>query len=447
MCILFTPCCSCVQLALTHPSYDLKYGTTSDHVRNSLTNCGIKRPQVMFERSQLQGKSSEQVNTESSTMQPLHNERLEFLGDAIIEYLTTTHLFHMFPKHTEGQLSSHRMALVQNSNLCCVAKRLRLQDYLLIQHESDLSNDILDHELANCFEALIGSIYQDGGLEACDCVLGGALFTEEPLRMVWNSFPPHPLQCEHLDGDRFMIEQSEHLQKLTLLEEAIGVQFRNVRILAKAFTHSSIENNDITRGHNQRLEFFGDAILQFVTSCHLYNAYPQHHEGRLTLMRSSIVSNDTLSKVASSLGLQEYVLVDDKQNVPINGKLLADLTEALSAAILLDKGLPYVWTFCQVCLLPNLKPPGQEDQVPQVTPTDPKSQLLRKLIQEQRRKGLSRELPFYRVIGRKGPSHNPVFTAGVYCGGRLLAKGDGRSINSAEQKAAQKATTHLEEKR
>lgn len=121
-----------LQLALTHPSYRENFGTVPDHARNSLSNCGIRQPEygdkkVHFQSSRKRGinmlinimsKFGRSIETESKVH---HNERLEFLGDAVVEFITSVHLFHMFPDLEEGGLATYRAALVQNHHLAILA--------------------------------------------------------------------------------------------------------------------------------------------------------------------------------------------------------------------------------------------------------------------------------------------------------------------------------------
>ena len=83
------------------------------------------------------------------------------------------------------------------------------------------------------------------------------------------------------------------LQKLVTFEEEVGVEFTHIRLLARAFSDRSLSNCNLTMGSNQRLEFLGDTVLQLVTSDYLYKYFPDHHEGHLSLLRSSLVNNRT----------------------------------------------------------------------------------------------------------------------------------------------------------
>lgn len=119
-----------------------------------------------------------------------HNERLEFLGDAVVEFLTSIHLFHMFPDLEEGGLATYRAAIVQNQHLAVLAKKLQLEEYMLYAHGSDLCHELeMRHAMANCFEALMGALLLDGGIEVADRVFGWALFKDdEELREVTRNF-------------------------------------------------------------------------------------------------------------------------------------------------------------------------------------------------------------------------------------------------------------------
>ncbi|RXM96122.1 Ribonuclease 3 [Acipenser ruthenus] len=129
--------------------------------------------------------------------------------------------------------------------------------------------------------------------------------------------------------DRQLVETSPVLQKLTEFEETIGVLFTHVRLLARAFTLRTVGFNHLTLGHNQRMEFLGDSIMQLVATEYLFIHFPDHHEGHLTLLRSSLVNNRTQAKVAEELGMQEFAITNDKTKRPValRTKTLADLLE------------------------------------------------------------------------------------------------------------------------
>nr|CAD7571155.1 unnamed protein product [Timema californicum] len=177
-----------------------------------------------------------------------HNERLEFLGDAVVEFLTSIHLFHMFPDLEEGGLATYRAALVQNQHLAVLAKVLNLDQFMLYAHGSDLCHDLeLRHAMANCFEAFMGALFLDGGIQVPDHVFSETMFKDQDVLLgVWKNYPPHPLQEQEPAGDRKWIKSFKLLQKLTEFEENIGVQFTHIRLLARAFTDRSIGYTNLT---------------------------------------------------------------------------------------------------------------------------------------------------------------------------------------------------------
>jgi ribonuclease III len=183
-----------LQFALTHPSgaflLHQNLGSNPDHIRNTLFNCKVRNPNYGVLTSQkrkslLRKKGIKmlfsimsqdaQENEQSSNIS--NYERLEFLGDKILELLTSHHLFHLFPMHDEGQMSEYRNAIVQNQYLAVLAKKLDLHFYILFYHGVDLcSNSALNHALANSFEALLAAIFLDSDLETVSKVLSKTLW-------------------------------------------------------------------------------------------------------------------------------------------------------------------------------------------------------------------------------------------------------------------------------
>lgn len=294
-----------LQLALTHPSYRENFGTNPDHARNSLTNCGIRQPEYGDRRIHYMNTRKRGINTlinimsrfgkkEETESNISHNERLEFLGDAVVEFLTSIHLFFMFPDLEEGGLATYRAALVQNQHLALLARTLQLDQYMLYAHGSDLCHDLeLRHAMANCFEALMGALFLDGGIKVPDKVFGQTLFKDHlELYEIWKNLPPHPLQAQEPNGDRRHIPNVKVLQTLTKFEKSIGVQFTHIRLLARAFTDRSIGFTNLTLGSNQRLEFLGDTVLQLISSEYLYKHFPEHHEGHLSVSIFYLCKNE-----------------------------------------------------------------------------------------------------------------------------------------------------------
>nr|AFX89030.1 drosha [Mayetiola destructor] len=420
-----------LQLALTHPSYKENYGTNPDHARNSLTNCGVRQPEYGDRKIHYLNTRKRGINTLINIMSRFgkedetdsnitHNERLEFLGDAVVEFLTSIHLFFMFPDLEEGGLATYRAAIVQNQHLAVLAKKLRLDEFMLYAHGSDLCHELeLRHAMANCFEALMGALLLDGGIDVAD--------------KIWINYPPHPLQEQEPLGDRQWIESYPLLKDLTKFEESVGISFKHIRLLARAFTDRSIGFTNLTLGSNQRLEFLGDTVLQLICSEYLYRHFPEHHEGHLSLLRSSLVNNRTQAVVCDDLGMTKYAIYSNPKN-ELKTKDRADLLEAFLGSLYVDKGLLFAETFCQVCLFPRLQLFIMNQDW-----NDPKSKLQQCCLTLRTMDGGEPDIPIYKVIECTGPTNTRVYKVAVYFRGKRLASSTGHSIQQAEMEAAKKA--------
>ncbi len=211
-------------------------------------------------------------------------------------------------------------------------------------------------------------------------------------------------------------------------------QFHNPNLLKQAFIHRSYlnENRQEPLQSNERLEFLGDAVLEFWVSDLLFKRFPQFPEGSLTNLRSLIVCTDNLAKTADKIGLGKKLLLsrgEEKHGGRTNPSILADTFESFTGAIFLDQG----WEAVDQFLTNNLGP--SIDQISkQKNLKDPKS-----VFQEiaQAREGVT---PNYRILAEFGPDHQKKFEAGVYINNRLIAKGKGNSKQKAEEKAAIQAT-------
>lgn len=442
---------SLLQLALTHPSYRENYGTNPDHSRNTLNNLGLRNPKYGENRFNSQNRKRgintlftimSQMGREEETASDIqHNERLEFLGDAVVEFLTSIHLYFMFPDLEEGGLATYRAALVQNQHLAILAQKLQLDKFMLYAHGSDLCHDDeLRHAMANCFEALMAALFLDAGLCVADKVLANVLFgnggnddcDNEGLLRRWVNYPKHPLQEQHPAGDRHLIEKVPLLQRLREFEAMTGIQFTHVRLLARAFTHRSIGFNNLTLGTNQRMEFLGDTVLQLITSEYLYKHFPGHHEGHLSLLRSSLVNNRMQTVVCDNLGMAEFL--NHRTKGPLRTKDRADLLEAFIGALYVDGGLDKCRVFCSVCFFPRL-----EHSITHQSWNDPKSKLQQSCLTLRSLESREPDIPEYKVIDTIGPTNTRVYKVAVYFKDRRLATGSGQSIQDAEMAAATNA--------
>jgi len=220
-------------------------------------------------------------------------------------------------------------------------------------------------------------------------------------------------------------------------EKSLGVSFANKSLLKQALTHSSYinENPDFVLLSNERLEFLGDAILDFIVAEKLYKEFPELPEGKLTAIRASLVCRDALTEVASSLGLGDYLLLgrgEEASKGRTKPSNLANAMEAVIGAIYLDQGLVKAKKF----VLSRLRPRLRKIKAGKITLN------YKALLQEfvQRKKTLT---PVYRLVEITGPGHEKQFTAEVMVEGEVLGKGTGKNKKSAEMEAAHSAWEEL----
>jgi len=224
----------------------------------------------------------------------------------------------------------------------------------------------------------------------------------------------------------------------SFFEQRISATFKDKDLLEQAFIHRSFlnENPKFRLGHNERLEFLGDAVLELVVTDYLYKTYPKEDEGTLTSYRSALVNAVTTSLVAQELGMNDYLLLsrgEAKDEGRARQVILANTYEAVVGALYLDQGYEKARVFIAAYLIPRLK--GiLEDKLW----LDAKSFFQE---QAQEKEGVT---PNYQVLAESGPDHNKKFTVGVFLGTTQISQGSGHSKQEAEQDAARKA---LNEKR
>jgi len=229
-------------------------------------------------------------------------------------------------------------------------------------------------------------------------------------------------------------------EKLEELEQKLGIKFHSENLLNQALTHRSYpcEVPDENIQDNERLEFFGDAVLKLAISQYLFNKYPSRPEGDLTKIRSTIVSDVTLAEVSKKLNLGEYILLSSNEKSSGGDSRtsnLANTFEALLAAIYIDQGIGKTIDFIVENLLADIEKVSQVGFI-----IDYKS-ALQEMVQK-RKMGL----PCYKVIKETGPKHNRVFSVEVKIKGKKYGKGEGLSKKSAEQAAACQGMEEFKEK-
>jgi len=216
-------------------------------------------------------------------------------------------------------------------------------------------------------------------------------------------------------------------------QERIGVSFRRESLLEQAFVHSSYcnENPDFAWPSNERLEFLGDAVLNFIVTERLYTEFPRLLEGELTEIRASLVCRDTLANLASSLRLGEWLLLgrgEETNGGRAKASNLANAVEALLGALFLDQGMTKARRFILTLLKPQLDRIGTGKIMPNY------KALVQELVQ-----GEGRPTPIYRLVEAAGPDHNKRFTVEILIDGEALGRGMGRSKKIAEIQAARAA--------
>lgn len=220
------------------------------------------------------------------------------------------------------------------------------------------------------------------------------------------------------------------------LEERIGYKFRNSLLLAEALTHASIS---LERKNypfdNQRLEFLGDAVLQLAVTEQLYLMFPEFPEGKLTKLRTRIVSRTGLKRRADAIGLGDYLMMgrgEEASGGRARASTLADAFESLVGAIYLDGGYEMVRQFilreCRADLAALAAEPEE---------INPKGRLQEVL------QAITPSAPIYELLSQEGPEHSKMFVCAVRWEGKELARGRGQSKKQAEVAAA---TAALENK-
>ncbi len=211
------------------------------------------------------------------------------------------------------------------------------------------------------------------------------------------------------------------------LEKTINIRFRDKEILLRALTHRSALKESRLHGHNERMEFLGDAVLELVATEHLFQ-YREKTEGELTSWRAALVQGEHLASVARNLKLGEYLFMsrgEEQSGGRDKSSMLANTVEALIGAIFLDQGYEAARQFVDEHILVHL-----HGLLAQGKDKDAKSSF-QESAQEQT--GLT---PHYKVLSESGPDHDKVFVSGVFLGEEKVAEGTGNSKQRAEQEAA-----------
>jgi len=217
--------------------------------------------------------------------------------------------------------------------------------------------------------------------------------------------------------------------------QAMEIPYHDIEIFKQAFTHTSYANENKLKNHDyERLEFLGDAVLQYHVSRYLFDLYPTMPEGRLTKLRSKLVREESLARFARELDLGTYIYLGAGE-INNGGRdrdsVLADIFEAFMGAICHDCGMEYVDMMLKKTIYRHVNDVNYDDI------TDFKTKL-QELIQADQRKTVT-----YELLSATGPSNNPVFEMAVRMDDMILGTGIGSSKKRAEQQAAKDALNKL----
>lgn len=225
---------------------------------------------------------------------------------------------------------------------------------------------------------------------------------------------------------------NDHLQAL---EERLGYHFRDRNLLLQALTHTSFANEHKKQGigHNERLEFLGDAVLETISSEYLYKTYPKLLEGELSKIRASMVCEPSLAICARFLGLPDYLRLGKGEELMGGRKkesIISDAMEAVIGAMYLDGGFTTTKAFVEEHVLRHLK----NEELYRDNKTH-----LQEIVQEAGKR------VEYVILEESGPDHDKSFTVAAVLEGATIGVGTGRTKKAASQAAAEAALRKMGE--
>lgn len=216
------------------------------------------------------------------------------------------------------------------------------------------------------------------------------------------------------------------------LAQKLRIDFQNERLLMQALVHRSYlnEHNDFPVGHNERLEFLGDAVLELIVTEYLFLNYPEKTEGELTDWRASLVNAKTLSQIAKEIELDKYLFLSKGESKETTSKgrqyILADAMEALIGAIYLDQGSAVAQRVISELVLSKL-----DNIIANKLYLDPKSYF------QEKAQEIYGFTPRYEVLSSSGPDHEKTFEVGLYLNDKIISTGRGMSKQEAQVDAAE----------
>ena len=214
------------------------------------------------------------------------------------------------------------------------------------------------------------------------------------------------------------------------IEDSIGYYFKNKAYLEEALTHTSYANEHGVKS-NEKLEYLGDSILEFVSSEFLYNNFVNLNEGELTKLRAMVVCEESLYQVAKKHNFYDYIKVGNSEKIHGNNykeAILADAVEAIFFDGGLEKSKKFILDNLTDKIFEASKHIGEKDY--------------KTVLQEELQKDGDVSIK-YHIISESGPDHSKIFVSEVSLNGKVLASGEGRSKKMAEMEAARKALKNI----
>ena len=225
--------------------------------------------------------------------------------------------------------------------------------------------------------------------------------------------------------------------ELEKLEQEIGYEFKNKELLKTALTHTSYAYEKKIQS-NEKLEFLGDSILEFVSSEYIYENYSKLKEGEMTKVRASVVCEKSLHEVAKTHNFSDFLYLGKSERLSkkeVRPAIMADSVEAVIAAIYLDGGIEPAKKF----IIENLKD-SIETATHHIGQKDYKT-VLQEILQKHGEVHIE-----YKIVKESGPDHQKVFESEVICDGKVLASGIGNSKKQAEMDAARQAIENIKKR-
>lgn len=232
--------------------------------------------------------------------------------------------------------------------------------------------------------------------------------------------------------------QSDFKEKIKKLGQIFHIKPKDSKIFEKALTHSSFtRENELSSLENyERLEFLGDAVLKLCISDILYKMFPEYAEGELTKIRSIIVSDNILAKVAEEIGLAPLIVLgvqEEKMGGRNRSSILACTFEAILGAYYLCNKYKELSIFLEKVFTPFIKDIDEHFE-----------KFNAKAVLQEYTQSLNKKIPDYKIVEEIGPQHDKIFVVEVSYMSEVLASGKGKTKREAEQDAAYSACIKLE---